>query len=137
MKIPKTFIPKKNLDNKIFELAKGAKNHPLEDTTKNYNELDLRIAYNEAIEVAETLGELDSISSAYTYEDKKTGMIIEYHPWYHDQTTHLRIYKPHEYSFSIVFKANQGYTGIKEVLQHIPGKWQERLKELYQMTQQK
>ncbi|MBM3199613.1 hypothetical protein FJZ53_01660 [Candidatus Woesearchaeota archaeon] len=123
MRIPEIFILDKDLEKKICELIKKSENM----IPSGYNESDTRIIYNRAQKVAEKLGKLDSIASVYSFEDKETGIVIEYYPRYKDRTAHLRIYD--ESQKHLVFKADKKYPLLKDVL-HIPGEWEERLREL-------
>lgn len=138
MRIPQIFIPEKNLEKKVCELVKRSKNQTFKDIPESgYNKLDCRIIYNRAKEVAEKLGQLDIPFAIYNFEDKKTGMVIEYAPhWGH--ATHLRIDVKDKHSSPIVFESVQYKKSKRQkVLAYIPGGWQDRLEKLYKKTQQK
>lgn len=133
MKIPQTFIPEKDLENKIRELIKKPKSHyPKEVPESGYNKLSHKIIYYQAKEVAEKLGELDIPFTIYNFVDKKTGMTIEYATHCDRGTTHLRIDIRDKHSFPIVFESVQYKQSKRQKVRiHIPGEWQDRLKELY------
>lgn len=141
MKIPKVFIPDKDLEDKIRELVKRPKNQTSKDIPAGYNKRDCKIIYNRAKEVVEKLGKLDSSSSVYSFEDQKTGIIIEYDPrWIKNQTTHLNILtkncSPTVIKYNIVFESAQhNISKQQEISLYVPGGWQDRLERLYQKAQ--
>ncbi len=140
MRIPTIFVPEKDLEEKIRELVKKPRN-----TGTDYKNLTSEMIYNQATEITEKLGKLDSISSVYAFEDKKTGMTIRYDPRWGNGETSLRIYikKGHEKSDLVfdavwyVFSEESIPRRRKISVMHTPGVWQNSLEQLYVKAQQK
>lgn len=134
MKTPKAFIPKKDLENEIHRLAKKFKNQTSKNILESdYKKQDCKMIYNQAKDIAEKLGKLDTPFYIHNFEDKKTGMVIEYAAHWGKNATHLRIDTRNKHAFDIVFESVQHtHSKRQKVSAYIPGTWEDRLKEIFQ-----
>ena len=127
MKIPKVFVPEKDLEKKVHELTKKPKSQ--NPKKSGYSKLDCRVIYNRAKEIAENIGKLDLAFCVYNFEDEKIS--IEYATNWGRGKTHLRIDIKENGSFPTVFEAVQYEKSKKQtILAYAPGKWQDHLKEV-------
>jgi len=134
MKIPRLFVPAKDLENKIHELIKKPKSRNPEKSS--YNKFDCRVIYNRAKEIAENLGKLDLTFCVYNFENEN--IVIEYATRWGRGKTHLRIDVKDKHSFPIVFESIH-YKNSKrqKVSTYTLGEWERDLERLYKKAQQK
>jgi len=127
MKIPEIFLPEKNLENKVGELTKK----PVELHSKDVTEQEFYIS-NVSKEVAQRLGKKITELCGYIFNDKETGLKVEYYPPIDISDTQL---------ISVGYKGKEMFESAKrgeleeKIITYIPGKWERKLEEIYTTLQ--
>lgn len=143
MKIPRTFIPEKDLEKKTHELIQDQKTIPPEDLTDEYKVLSTEEIVLNSKTIAQKLGILYADKNwkhCYIFKNKESKLIIEYNlaaGQYHDLHSLIIKCKKGWLKKETVFKS-LGYEDPKErICTYTPGEWEQSLNQFYMLAQQK
>ncbi|MDP2907397.1 MAG: hypothetical protein Q8O03_05645 [Nanoarchaeota archaeon] len=123
MKIPKIFIPEKDLEKKVDELTKKpTKLHPKDLTGPEF------YISVKSKEITQRLGKKNTDLCGYVFNDKETALKIEYYPSI--QVCDLQM-------ISVGYKGEKVFESAKrgeleeEILTYTPGAWERELEKIY------
>jgi len=123
MKLPQTFIPEKDLENKVEELTKGFIKSNSEDTAGQ----DIYISIK-SMEVAQRLGKKDTQVCGYIFDDKETGLKVEYYPSI--QASDIQLISV-EYKGKKVFESSKRDELEEKVFVYTPGVWEREIERIH------
>lgn len=125
MKIPQTFLPDKDLEDKICDLTKGRKQLQHEEPINTSIQDIVRMGER----VAEKFGKFGMES--YKFKDKETRLIIKYRTGCWPKTLgKLKVYlKKSFFKKEKVFEFSKDYK--EPLLAYSPGEWEKDLENLY------
>ncbi len=126
MKIPNTFVPERDLENKILDLTKGYKILHNENVYDVISQEEAEVYYmiSMAEEVAKKLGKCYG-AGFYHFKNKENKLIIQ-RQFYPDIT--LTVYLKKGLFKKKVLKTLNSY---KTILVYTPGGWKKDLEKLY------